>query len=249
MLWGRLSFDPTLPDALFVQTLAQRFPEVTADQLLAGWNAASNIFPELTRFFWGNIDLKWFPEACWSHPKYHGFYTVEDFINGEGMPNSGDLTIRQWRERLLAKEPMDGITPLEVAAALRRYAETAKHTVAELRPRQGANKELRLTLGDMEAFSCLGFYYAAKIEGAGELALFDADADARIRPPPSNISKQHSATGATTQRCTLSSTDSLCFTTMLASWTFPSWLRRWQQTSSLLATGSPETSGKRRLGR
>jgi len=61
---------------------------------------------------------------------------------------------------------------------LRRHAESAKRTGAELRPRQGANKELRLTLGDIEAFACLGFYYAAKIEGACELALFAANAGA-----------------------------------------------------------------------
>jgi hypothetical protein len=53
-----------------------------------------------------------------------------------------------------------------------------RRTVAESRPRQGTNKELRLTLGDIEAFSCLRFYYAAKVEGACELALFDADSAA-----------------------------------------------------------------------
>ena len=177
LLWGRLSFDPMLPDEFFQRTLAARFPEVPADRLLAGWSAASRVFPELTRFFWGNIDLKWLPEACLSHPRHQGFYTVRHFIEGEGMPESGDLTIREWRERLLAKQPMNGSTPPEVAANLRRYAELAKRTVAELRPRQGPNKELRQTLGDIEAFACLGFYYAAKIEGACELALFDADSD------------------------------------------------------------------------
>ena len=174
LLWGRLSYDPTLSDEFFRRTLAVRFPEVPADQLLAGWSAASRIFPELTRFFWGNIDLKWLPEACLSHPVHRGFYTVRHFLEGEGMPDSGDLTIREWRERLLANRPLDGITPPEVAANLRRYAESARQTVAALRPRQGANKELRQTLGDIEAFACLGFYYAAKIEGACELALYDA---------------------------------------------------------------------------
>jgi hypothetical protein len=68
-----LSYDPTLSDEFFQRTLAVRFPEVPADQLLAGWSAASRIFPELTRFFWGNIDLKWLPEACLSHPAHRGF--------------------------------------------------------------------------------------------------------------------------------------------------------------------------------
>ena len=186
MLWGRLSYDPTLPDAFFKRALACRFPEIRAETLLAGWSAASRIFPEITRFFWGNIDLKWFPEACLSHPRHKGFYTVRHFIEGEGMPESGDLTIREWRERLLQQQPMEGVTPLQVAANLRRHAEAALRCVKELRPRQGANKELRQTLGDIEAFACLGFYYAEKIEGACELALFDLNSrpehqDAAIR--------------------------------------------------------------------
>src|SRR5271169_5440377 len=34
MLWGRLSYEPSLPDALFERTLAERFPGVPADKLL-----------------------------------------------------------------------------------------------------------------------------------------------------------------------------------------------------------------------
>ena len=45
--------------------------------------------------------------------------------------------------------------------------------VSELRPLQGGNKELRQTLVDCEALAHLGHYYAAKIPGAGDLALFD----------------------------------------------------------------------------
>jgi len=73
MLWGRLSYDPTLPDEFFERTLAARFPEVPADQMLAAWTAASRVIPEITRFIWGDIDLKWLPEACASHRTYKGF--------------------------------------------------------------------------------------------------------------------------------------------------------------------------------
>jgi hypothetical protein len=45
--------------------------------------------------------------------------------------------------------------------------------VAELRPKIKEDKELRLTLGDFEAFAHLGDYYADKILGAVDLALFD----------------------------------------------------------------------------
>ncbi len=179
MLWGRLSYDPTLPDEFFQKTLAVHFPEAPADKLLAAWSAASQVFPEITRFFWGNVDTRWFPEACISHKTIKGFYTVRHFIEGETMPESGNLTIREWRDQLQKNQGFDGATPLQVAANLRKHAAAARQGVTELRPKQGADKELRLTLGDLEAFADLGDYYADKIEGACELALFDSTKDTK----------------------------------------------------------------------
>ena len=174
MLWGRLSYDPALPDELFEKTLTAHFPEVSAKELLAAWTAASQVLPEITRFIWEPNDYQWLPEANTSHPSYKGFYTVADFMRGNGMPESGDLNIRQWRDRLLKNRPMEGLTPLQVAARLRDEAQSALRGLDTLRPRAGKNKELRQTLGDIEAQARLGQYYAAKIEGAAELALFDA---------------------------------------------------------------------------
>lgn len=175
MLWGRLSYDPNLAESHFKRVLAHRFPEVPADKLLEAWTAASKIFPEITRFFWGNIDLRWFPEACLSHPKVKGFYTVRDFVEGDTMPGEKNINIRRWREAVLKKADVkDAITPPQVAANLRTHASCALNGAAELRPLQAANKELRLTLGDIESFGHIGNCYAAKIEAACELALYDA---------------------------------------------------------------------------
>jgi hypothetical protein len=51
MLWGRLSYDPGLPDSLFERTLSERFPEVSGKDLFSAWSAASRIIPQITRFF------------------------------------------------------------------------------------------------------------------------------------------------------------------------------------------------------
>ena len=164
MLWGRLSCDPTLPDALFEQTLAQRFPEAPAAKLFAASSAASKIIPQITRFFWGDIDLKWFPEACIHHPAR--FYTVTDFINGDTMPGSGIINIRDYRDRT-----KDGMTPVQVAEALKGDAQTTLQILREMPA--APSKELRLTLGDLTAMAHLGSYYAEKILGATDLALFE----------------------------------------------------------------------------
>jgi hypothetical protein len=173
MLWGRLSYEPDLPDDLFRRTIAARFPQVPADKLYDAWSAASKIFPQITRFFWGDIDLKWLPEACLSHPRHKGFYTVRHFIEGHTMPESGVLDILTWREVVTAGRKIDGITPPQVAAALKQHAAATLALIKELEPSVGSNKELRLTLGDLAAMSHLGNYYAEKIEGACDLALYD----------------------------------------------------------------------------
>ena len=172
MLWGRLSYDPELPDALFARTLAVRFPEAPADKLFAASSAASKIIPQITRFFWGDIDLKWFPEACLSHPSFRGFYTVAHFMAGETMPGSGIISIQSYRDRLLGGKSMNGITPPEVAQALKSHAQTTLQLVEEL-PATSTDKQLRLMIGDLKSMAHLGDYYAEKILGATDLALFE----------------------------------------------------------------------------
>ncbi|MCP5117898.1 MAG: carbohydrate-binding family 6 protein [bacterium] len=182
MLWGRLSYDPDLPDALFQRTLAARFPEVPADKLFAAWAQASKIFPLVTRFFWGTIDLRWFPEACLSHPKVKGFYTVKHFVEGgDPLPERGVLDIVEWRGRKLAGETMPAATPIEIAEQIEAAAGEALKLVSEFRQNAGENKELRLTIGDLTAMAHLGNYYAAKIRGAADLGLFDKTSDVAQR--------------------------------------------------------------------
>lgn len=174
-LWGRLSYEPELPDSLFERMLAARFPGIPAAKLYQAMAGASKIFPQITRFFWRDLDFEWFPEANIQKGHGTGFFSVGDFINGQVMPGSGILNIRQWRARLLKGSKMEGITPLQVAEALKTNAAAAHRLVEELRPLESKSKELRLTLGDTEAMADLGDYYAEKILAATELALFDSD--------------------------------------------------------------------------
>src|SRR5579871_233761 len=174
-LWGRLSYEPGLPNSLFEQMLGARFPEAPANKVFGAIAAASKTMPQVTRFFWRDLDFKWFPEGNIQTGHGTGFFTVRDFIEGQTMPGSGILNVRQWRARSLSGAKMGGITPLEVAAELQKNAVAAHRLVEELRPAAGKNKELRLTLGDADAMADLAEYYAEKILAAGDLALFDSD--------------------------------------------------------------------------
>jgi hypothetical protein len=177
MLWGRLAYDPALPDSHFERALAARHPTAPAHALFRALQGASQVMPLTTRFFWGDIDLKWFPEACLSHPRSKGFYTVRHFMEGITMPGSAVLPIRDWRARLVARKPMSQTTPLEIAAALEGAAAQTSAALESLRAAAPGDDELRKNIHDCEALAHLGRYYAAKIRGACALALFDLGGD------------------------------------------------------------------------
>ena len=177
-LWGRLAYEPDLSAATFERLTAARFAGADVPKLTAAWADASKTFPYITRFFWGDIDIKWFPEAC---RRKQGFYTVRNFVEGGTMPGAGVLNIIEWRNGLLGKQMPEGVTPLQIAATLHDNATRALAALPELRkaaiaPAASA-KEYAATLGDIESMSHLGLYYAAKIRGACDLALFDKTDD------------------------------------------------------------------------
>ncbi len=171
LLWGRLAYEPSLPDSHFQKLVANRFPQVDGARLFTAWAEASQVFPLITRFFWGDIDLRWFPEACLSHPRHRGYYTVRHFIEGEAMPGSNVLSVLEWRKKKLSGEAMAGtVGPLEIAAALDTASEKA---LAGISGMQSTQRELQETLGDIEAMAHLARYYSGKIRGAAALALYD----------------------------------------------------------------------------
>lgn len=178
-LWGRLAYEPDLPADTFQYLTAAHFPCADVPALTAAWADASKTFPYITRFFWGDIDVKWFPEAC---RRKSGFYTVRDFIEGGTMPGAGVLNIIEWRNQLTAGTTFTGTTPLEIAVTLETHANAALKVLPRLQsavmtPAASA-KEYAATLGDIEAMAHLGLYYAAKIRGACDLALYDKSSDA-----------------------------------------------------------------------
>jgi hypothetical protein len=176
LLWGRLSYDPDLTDAHFEQIVSRRLAPSDPDSLSRAWADASMVFPLITRFFWGDIDLRWFPEACLSHPRHRGYYTVRDFIEGQTMPGSGVVPILEWRKRRLAGEDSGGTTPNQIADALEKNSASALAALPKLRT-PGIGKELAQTLVDIEAMADLEHYYALKIRAAAALALYDRNSD------------------------------------------------------------------------
>jgi hypothetical protein len=174
MLWGRLSYNPDVPEDVFIKTLQGRFPSVPVQKLYKPWSAASMIFPWITRYVWGDIDLKWFPEANISHPTYKGFFTVADYIEREPMPGSNIRNIYLWA-KYQHEGKVDSLqSPMTVADTLAHLSKEALIGLKSLPERKvGSFGELDQTLGDIEAFAHIGNYYALKLKAACSLAKFD----------------------------------------------------------------------------
>jgi len=149
---------------------------------MKGWAASSMVFPWITRFVWGDIDLKWFPEANLSHPRHKGFYTVRDYIEREPMEGSHIQGILAWRRDLLNNRKTNLLSPLDAADSLEWFSHIAFTSLQKL-PKPGHHNpnELHQTLSDIQGFALIGKYYAEKIRAACDLALLDTTNDEKYR--------------------------------------------------------------------
>ena len=136
------------------------------------WQAASQIVPQVNRFFFRVNDFQFSPEGCIDN---RGFLSLDKFFEHPPLAGSGILSVRDYASAVLAGKPFDGITPLQVADHLDRLAEQSLAGVEKLETSSKTSKELAANLTDIRAMAHLGRYYADKIRGAAQLAVFRAD--------------------------------------------------------------------------
>jgi hypothetical protein len=176
MLWGRLGYDPTLTRDYFEKRLKNRFSQAEPALLYKTWTAASQIIPQVNRFFFRVNDFQFSPEGCIYN---QGFLPVEQFFEHPPLRGSGILSVQEYASAMIKDKPFDGITPMEVAETLDRLAQQSLSGVASLRYQSRPDRELAATLTDMESVAYLGRYYADKIRGAADLAVYRADKNRR----------------------------------------------------------------------
>jgi hypothetical protein len=174
MMFGRLSYDLALTRDYFEARLQQRFPQADATRLYDTFQASSRIVPLVNRFFFRYNDSQFSPEGCiWQK----GFLTVDNsFFAYPPLRGSGILSVQEYATAWRAEKPFDGLTPMEVAQLLDAYARQTLAGVKALRKQAGAQEEMLSMLLDLEAMAYLGRYYADKIRGAAELAVYRQDA-------------------------------------------------------------------------
>jgi hypothetical protein len=185
MLWGRLGYDLTLTREFFERRLAQRFPKTDAAVLYDTWAAASQIVPQVNRFFFRVNDFQFSPEGCIYNG---GFLSLDQFFEHPPLRGSGILSVQDYAKAVLSGQAFDGITPMEVADKLDALAEESLQGAEKLQSAGGPGNELAATLTDIRAMAHLGRYYADKIRGAAQLAIFRADPS---KPQYKNLATRH----------------------------------------------------------
>jgi len=183
MIWGRLGYNPELSNERFTQILQNHYPGVDGGKLFTAWQEASMIYPITTGFHWGPLDFQWYIEACKSRPSYAqnetGFHDVNRFINLPPHPKSGFQSIPDFVKMNMAGETSDLDTPFDVTEKLHSSSDKALEILGTMNP--GNSKELAVTLNDIRTIAFLGKYYAYKIAGSTNVALYRETKDKKYQ--------------------------------------------------------------------
>ena len=183
MMWGRLGYNPELTDEWFIKILQDHFPGPDAEKLFIAWQEASMIYPTTTGFHWGALDFQWYIEGCKSNPDYArnetGFHDVNRFISLGTHPGSGNQSIPDYVKMIVSGSSGDMTSPLQVSEKLHEYSDNALSIIDSINPDK--NRELAITLNDIRSMALLGKYYAYKISGSVNVALFRETKDEKYR--------------------------------------------------------------------
>ena len=193
MLWGRLSYEPDQPDSLFQKTIAQRaFRRFRPRNDGSAWSRSVESLSGYHPFLLGRYRCALVSRGL-SEPSPRGsgllygeaFHRRRDHA-GQRSAEHHRLAVEEitparrtsrWKASRRCRSPTrwqdHGAKTLRLVSGGVRVA-----VLGKLQPEPGTQ---RLTLGDMEAMAHLGNYYAEKIRGAADLALFDKSGKPEMR--------------------------------------------------------------------
>lgn len=190
MIWGWCSFYRDVSEPFFEEELTARFG-VAGPDLYAAWKAASQIIPSVNRVHWHHYDFQWYPEGCCMYHKPPQdelvFADIREFMECLSQQNGTCYSVREYCERLSDGLAMEKVTPQQETESLREDARLIWEKLPGLRSRSSGRRDLAVILDDLEAFACLGEYYAGKIEAAVLLTLFALGTDPSGREKAAEI--------------------------------------------------------------
>jgi hypothetical protein len=184
LMWGRFCYNPNLSNDRLVDLLQEKFPETNAKVLFDAWQEASIIYPVTTGFHWGTIDIKWYIEGCRSRPNTAfnetGFHDVNTFIQFPVHDYSGCITILDYVTVVVNNKSTKQKTPFDVAQTLHAHADKSIELLEQLES-ENQSQELKYTLHDIRTMAAMGKYYAHKIAGSTNVALYRETKDKKYQ--------------------------------------------------------------------
>jgi hypothetical protein len=170
LLWGRLSYDPETPEAVWRNELRKRFG-VAADEVLATYQPASRVINEIVAAHLADPNMYLWPEV-------NPGGLVDDYI---------DVLPSDWRYIASIPEAvanrLHGVasakqTPVQTAELLDGLAGKIEQGVARAGQRMAnGNTEWASTQPDFEVLALLARYHACKMRAAYQLEYFYQSGD------------------------------------------------------------------------
>lgn len=165
-LWGRLSYDPATPEAVWKGELERRFGAAAGD-VLAAYTSASEILHEIVAAHMPDPNMGWWPEISPGGP----IDAYKDVPTSDWRLIAGpaEAAADRLAGRASAKQ-----TPAVTAARLDGWAEATERAVERARARlEAEHREWLASEPDFLVLARLARYHACKQRAAEALSLFD----------------------------------------------------------------------------
>ena len=172
--FGRMGYDPSTGDDVFLHQLAKRTDQEAAPILLAAYRAASQVISYLISQRMDDPNMYVWPELDAAGPIDH---------NTIAPPGEVTLfaTAREYAQAMVAGRTGAKRSPFAAADDLEGFANAIEAELSKLAnlPRLKHKQEYQLIKVDFAALAALARYHAAKSRATGNLALFYASGERR----------------------------------------------------------------------
>ena len=183
-LWGRLGYNPDLPEAVW-QGYFRRHYGPAGDALYEATVAASRIAPLITSYHWNYMNGDWYVEASigswntsWEQPRINYrriqmYHDIRNYVFNNSIDESLEDPVRYAARILAPGTPAETArSPLDVSNELASAGRTALGAEKIRDPGEPYGKEFACAQFDNLAYGHLGLYYAEKLRAAAALSLF-----------------------------------------------------------------------------
>ncbi len=158
MQWGRLLYNPTIPDAVFVNAFDQRYAGGFGEQMVEAYKLSTRTTQRIASFFNFTWDHSFYTEGFIGNKR--DFIKIDEVINSD--PIASDLiSIREYGDGTGDFE--EKVTPLQLAAMLETDNQQAFAIVNDINT---TNETLKCEIEDVKAWAHLGLYFAKKLRTA-----------------------------------------------------------------------------------